>query len=141
MATEPQTSLELLPEHNLARYCRPRTVSGAILSPDAFLPRVGEQFLSTNWLEYFHKSDRRVQISGVHAVLARKNFDIRVNGRFAVLNVGEASRQVQPVPLKFALLGQDNDPSHAGIFGYTSGDIDIASDLVESVHELHPPFP
>ena len=138
MATPPSTSVELRSEHNLARYCRPRSLAGGILSSDAFLLRTGEQFLSTNWLEYFHQSDRQIQLSGVRAVLAGKGFNVSVNGRFAVLNVGTVRRQVGRGQLRFALLGQANDPSHAGIFGYTADDIDTAGELAESVEELYP---
>ena len=129
MASQPSGNVELLPQHNLARYCRPRTVSGGILSPDAFFLRTGEQFLSTNWLEHFHDMDRQVQLSGVRASLAGKGFGLRAGGTFAVVNVGVASQLVQKVQLRFLLLGQENDLSHAGIFGYTPSDIDVAGDL------------
>lgn len=138
MASQSLTGIELLPQHSVARYCRPRYVSGGILSSDAFILRVGEQFLSTNWLEYFHDSDRQVQVSGVRTVLADKGFGISVNGRFAVLNVGIASQRIQRLELRFVLLGQASDMSHTGIFGYTASDIDIAGELAESVQELHP---
>ncbi len=141
MASQPTGNIELLPEHNLARYCRPRMVSGGILSSDAFILRGEERFLSTNWLEYFHDTDRGIQMSGVRASLADKGFDIRPGGRFAVINIRLANQFVTRVQLRFLLLGQRNDPSHAGIFGYTTSDIDVAGDLSESVRELHPAIP
>ena len=138
MPSQLPEDVELLPQHNLARYCRPRTVSGGILSPDAFFLRNGEQFLSTNWLEHFHSTDRQIQISGVRAILAGKGFGVRAGGRFAVVSIELASQLVQRVQLRFLLLGQENDPSHAGIFGYTPSDIDVAGDLAESIRELYP---
>lgn len=79
-----------------------------------------------------------MQLSGVRATLEGKGFDVRAGGRFAVINIELASQIVQKVELRFFLLGQANDPSHAGIFGYTSSDIDVAGDLAESVRELYP---
>ena len=123
------TMTELRPEHNVARYCRPRTIVQGIISREAFLLRIGEQFLSTNWLEHFHEFDRMIQMSGVRATLAEKNFAVSPNGRFAVLNIGAAIRQIRDAPLRFMLLGQASDPSHAGIFGYTEAEPDIAGAL------------
>ena len=138
MASQQSEYVELLPRHNLARYCRPRTVSGGILSPDAFLLRSGEEFLSTNWLEHFHDADRRIQMAGVRDSLSDKGFGLSSRGKFAVVNISLAIQQAQRVRLRFFLLGQSNDPSHAGIFGYAPTDFDVAGDLAESVRELHP---
>ena len=88
MASPASTTRLLRPEHHVARYCRPRTITNGIISREAFLLREGEQFLSANWLEHFHVLDRQIQVSGVRASLARKNFSVNPNGRFAVLNVG-----------------------------------------------------
>ena len=136
METESLTLLRS--DHNVARYCRPRALVYGIVSRDAFLLRPGERFLSTNWLEYFHESERDVQISGVRAALAGKNFNVNPNGRFAVLNVGATIRQVRDAQLAFALLGQASDPSHAGIFGYGALDFNVADGLALAVRELHP---
>ena len=55
-----------------------------------------------------------------------------------MINIHLANQFVTRVQLRFLLLGQRNDPSHAGIFGYTASDIDVAGDLAESVRELYP---
>jgi hypothetical protein len=120
-------------------------VSG-IVSRDAFLPRDGESFLSINWLEHFDQSDRVVQVTGVRAALAAKNFRVHPKGRFAILNVGVASqrvRQFQNLRFLFQVLGEAHDPSHTGIFGYRSANIDskgndVAQSLAASVGEVHP---
>ena len=145
MASRLHRPIALPPEHHVARYCRPRWVVQGIVSRDAFLLREEEDFLSTNWLEYFHNSDRPLQISGVRVSLGQK-FRLDPNGRFAVLNTGEAANRVersQGVRLSFQVLGQASDPSHAGIFGYGSTTVDsnandIALILARSVRELHP---
>ena len=138
MESKSLTMTELRPEHNVARYCRPRTIVHGNISRDAFLLREGEQFLSTNWLEYFHEFDRRIQVSGVRAVLSGKNFTVSPGGRFAVLNVGMAIQQIRDALLRFVLLGQASDPSHAGIFGYAETDIDIAGALALLDREEYP---
>lgn len=146
MASQPLATRILQPEHNVARYCRPRWFVKGIVSRDAFLLRGGELFLSTNWLEHFHESDRRIQVSGMLSALASKNFNVSPNGTFAILNVGAASqgvRQFQSRRLLFQLLGQAHDPSHTGIFGYGSTNIDskgndIRQSLASSVQEAYP---
>ena len=138
---------ELEPSHHVARYCRRRDIrnDGAV-SPAAFEMRPGEPYLSTNWLEYFHDSDRQSQIAGVRQALADKNFRVSRTGAFAVLNVGAAvsackaglNRQIEIIAL-----GEAHDPSHTGIFGYTEYDPDIAARLATSVNsnEIYPAVP
>ena len=149
MASQTLARESLRFQHHVARYCRPRWVVNGIVSRDAFLLREGEPFLSTNWLEYFHHSDRGVQISGVRAALAGKNFNIHPNGGFTVLNVGVATYLVwhfQRIPLEFRTLGQPGDLSHTGIFGYGHSNIDpksndVAQSLAASVLEMHSAIP
>ena len=140
MAPPASTTRMLRPEHHVARYCRPRTITNGIISREAFLLREREQFLSVNWLEHFHVSDRQIQVSSVRDSLARKNFSVNPNGRFAVLNVGVADQQVrrfQGVRLLFQLLGQTSAPSHTGIFGYGPASVDSKSyDIAQSWAEL-----
>ena len=138
MASQPIGERTLQPAHNVARYCGPRRIANGVPLYDAFLLRDGESFLSANWLEYFHPSDRQFQMSGVRNTLANKGFRINSNGGFAVLNVGITTQQIRRARLRFALLGQTSDPSHAGIFGYRYGDTDTAKALVRLVREMHP---
>lgn len=130
-----------MPGHNVARYCRPRDISHGRISRDAFLLRTGEQFLSVNWLEHFHESDRTIQISGVRNALSGKGFRVNRHGRLAVLNVGAAIRRVSDMPLRFVPLGTPGDPSHTGIFGYAPGDYITAAALAYAVSEEHPATP
>ena len=149
MASQSLTPRFLRFDHNVARYCRPRWIVHGIVSRDAFLLRDGEQYLSTNWLEYFHQSDRGVQISGVRAALAGKNFNIHPNGGFAILNVGHSGHRVLSflrVGLSFQVLGQVQDPSHTGVFERGSASVgakgnDVAQLLAASVFEIHPASP
>ena len=122
----------------MARYCSPRTIRDDRPLLGAFSLRLGEYFLSTNWLEHFHESERPVQMFGVRQTLSDKGFQVSANGRFAVLNVGHSSKLAVNIQLSFRVLGQASDPSHTGIFGYQAGDADTAIALSQSVQELHP---
>ena len=116
-------SRQLPPGDSVARHCRPRA-----LLPDgrparvAFMLRPGEEYISANWLEYFHQSDRDVQIDRVRRALAGKGFQLRRGARFAVLNAGiaaAAGRDTLGITLRFVALGETADPSHCGIYGAT----------------------
>ena len=124
-------------EHNVARYCGPRNIVNGMPIPEAFNLRTGEAFLSTNWLEHFHPSDRQLQVSGVRRTLEGKGFRVNRNGGFAILNVGVATKSVSTASLNFVLLRQTNDPPHVGVFGIPEDHADIAVALAKSVRELH----
>ena len=133
---------ELASSHHVARYCRRRDIrnNGAV-SPAAFEFRPGEEYLSTNWLEYFRNLDRQSQIAGVRRALTDKGFRIRPSAAFAVLNVGDATDACQTElnrSIQFVALGEPHDPSHTGIFGYTVADTDTAAALAKTVREVHP---
>lgn len=136
------TGIELAYSHNVARYCRRRHLrSDGRPLRDAFLLRPGEEFLSTNWMEHFHDSDRQVQIAGVQQALTDKGFHVRRNAVFAVLNVGAAitaCKNDSNLDIQIIALGESHDPSHTGIFGYTAEDTDTAAVLARQVRELHP---
>ena len=108
----------------------------------AFELRLGEEYLSTNWLEYFHGSDRDIQISGVKQALADKSFRIGRSSRFAVLNVGvsvAACSDILNLNIQFIALGEAHDPSHTGIYGCADS-VRAAAVLAQSVNpnEIHP---
>ena len=133
---------ELASSHHVARYCRRRDIrnNGAV-SPAAFELRPGEEYLSTNWLEYFRNLDRQSQIAGVRRALTDKGFRIMPSAAFAVLNVGDATDACQTElnrSIQFVALGEPHDPSHTGIFGYTIADTDTAAALAKTVREVHP---
>ena len=86
----------------------------------AFRLRPNEEYLSANWLEYFHAADRPAQLAGVRQALAGKGFRMARAARFAVLNVGAAISICQEsldTPIRFIALGDPRDPSHTGIYG------------------------
>ena len=110
---------------------------------NAFRLRPGEEYLSTNWLEYFHESHRQTQIAGVRQALADKNFRVSGTASFAVLNVAAAVNSCKAglnLDIEVIALGEPHDPSHTGIFGYTEYNTDVAALLAQSVspNEIYP---
>ena len=97
------------------------------------------EYLSTAWLEYFHSTDRDVQMRGVAEALDAK-LTLRPSGRIGVLNVGDAIQACQQqsrINIEVWLLGESDDPSHTGIYGYTDVQVDpdppaVLSRLVKS---------
>ena len=118
--------------HNVTRQCRKRDMEeDGTPSADAFLLREqkNELYLSTNWLEYFDPSDRRVQISGVIQSLKRKGRTVKRSESFSVINVGAATihcRRQCKLTIVFRSLNEINDPSHSGIYGYTKHNAKVA---------------
>ena len=136
------TGIELAYSHHVARYCRRRHLrSDGRPLRDAFLLRFGEEYLSTNWMEYSHDSERLAQIAGVLQALADKGFRASRTASFAVLNVGAAATACKDdsnLDIKIIALGEKHDPSHTGIFGYTAEDTDTAATLARQVREVYP---
>ena len=127
-----------LPDHDhVVRYVKPSLVEDETIDGGAFLLRTSETALSVNWLEAF-EGNQQDQLSEVRR-LCRLN--LARNGRFALLNVGEAKRQVsgsmEGVGISAAPLapmdGFEADPSHAEITGLPPGDSDEAMLIGDSI--------
>ena len=135
---------DLPDSHHVARYCRRRDIgSDGVPLETAFYLRTAEEYLSTNWLEYFHDTDRRLQIDGVAQVLLDKGFGVRRTASFAVLNVGaaiSACREYLNLDIQFVTLGESHDPSHAGIYGHADRHNAVAAMLAALVSpdEVYP---
>lgn len=140
------------PDH-IARYCgyKKHNPDGSP-SPAAFLlsdsdlkpdPKLADPrpFLSTNWLEFFHKHDRGVQIKGVIDSLRAKHRDIGPTADFAVFNVLDAKTKCasQGFQIEIKTTGEIGDPSHTGIYGYEHANGDVAAILALQVkHSIFP---
>ncbi len=123
--------------HHVARYCRPRDIGNdGRPVPAAFYLRSGEEYLSTNWLEVFHDSERSLQIAGVLQALSDKGFRVSRNSAFATLNVGTTIAQCRNdlnVDIQSVALGESHDPSHTGIYGYVAQNSEVAELLASLV--------
>lgn len=63
MASPLAEGRNLSDDHNVARYCSPRNIVDGQPVPQAFKLRTGGAFLSANWLEHFHVTDRELQLA------------------------------------------------------------------------------
>ena len=117
---------------HVARYCKPSTIDESGLPmASAFAMRHGEDHLSVNWLEYFD-SRTGVAIYRVREALAAKSFRLGQGGRFALQNVGTIKTAVKRHlgrSLHINHLPSKDDPSHAGVFGYTEVDFMVAAEM------------
>ena len=136
--SRPIIGQDLPHSHNVAHFCRRRDIgSDGTPLETAFYLRSGEEYLSTNWLEYFHESERLSQIRGVRRALIHKGFRIQRSACFAVLNVGTAitaCRRFLDIGVRFTTTGERLDPSHTGIYGYVTHSAATAAILAASVN-------
>jgi hypothetical protein len=124
--------------HHVARYCPPRRTENGLPHAAAFRPRVGEGYISVNWLEFFGERDAAANIEHVRAAVGKK-LRLSRHGLFAVLNVGAARAAIIGAELCIEHMPTDGDPSHAGI--HTRESLDIAVELralVAASGDVHP---
>ena len=100
--------------------------------------RMGEEFLSVNWMEHFGETDQKAQIAKI-----RENIELSLAkyGLFAVLNVGKVIDQIQRLgEKKLAILHEptQGDPSHSGVHGYQHEDLLVAELIADMVIEIYP---
>ncbi len=138
------TSSEIPDNNHVSRYCKPSSIleSGRV-SGQAFRLKEDENSLSVNWLEYFDSPDKKYQIDKIREAFINKDFGLRKNGKFAVLNVGKSKDHVlQNSPDQNTLIfkhePEPNDPSHSGIFGLEFEDSLIPVLLAEKVEGIFP---
>lgn len=67
MSNEPPNEGPLENHHNVARHCGAQVISETSGRPTAAAFRIGddEDYLSVNWLEYFHKRNFDIALIGV----------------------------------------------------------------------------
>lgn len=116
---------DLLPDDDhVVRYVRPGLIDDEEVTGGAFHRKEGEIALSINWLDYFRDQPKKQQVREVRRLF---RVQVRPNGRFAELNVGQTKRHLadELEALKFVEdplaadpeNGHDEDPSHALIEG------------------------
>ncbi len=144
MVSTQATQRRLRPNQNVARQCRPRDIDQFDRpSANAFRLRSDkEYYLSTNWLEYFHISDRSIQLPAIRQSLIDKHRTVKGNDYFVILNVEMAEvacKEVLGINLCFISFGGSIDPSHTGIYGMASDSANAAAELADTVmsSEVH----
>ena len=130
---------DLPEEHHISRYCSPSSINKfhGLPTAAAFMLRKTDDFLSVNWLDYFNKGDINLSIDCVRQVFIEKGFQIKANGRFVSLNVGDVISVIyshlQSSDISIKHLPVEDDPSHSGVFGYTQSDNLIALKISQLV--------
>lgn len=119
-------------EHHVLRYCPPSKIDDdGLPAVEAFLPRETDNFLSTNWMEYFNEAEVDDVVAQVLVVL-RKKLTIKRKGQLAQLNVSDArcaARAAGYGNVNIEERPENGDPSHAGIVGYSHAQLDVAAVL------------
>ncbi len=135
---------EIDENQHVSRYCKPLCVdpSGLPLGC-AFELRSNEEYLSVNWLGFYNESDLYKSLDCVRKVFQKKGFSTAKSGRYVVLQVSKIKSLLSILSSKECRvehLPSQNDPSHAGIFGYSESDKTIALRISElATHEdIHP---
>lgn len=128
---------------HVARYCKASTIENGEVQPTAFMLRVGEEYLSVNWLEILTCPDRNSEIIALRGLYSSK-LTVGPTARIAILNVGAFRTKVaqeSPDMRQLRVLHEPiipEDPSHSGIYGIPSdGDI-IAELIAQTILEAHP---
>lgn len=128
-------------QDHISRYCSAMhcTENGQVTGT-AFQLRQIEEYLSVNWLKFFHLADRQEEIREVRKGLRLK---LGAKAKIAVLNVGETINYVRIQSpdarnLKVLCEPEEADPSHSGIHGFRYDDHLIADLIAETVREIYP---
>lgn len=126
-------------DDHVSRYCKPSSVGAQGLPlASAFRIRASESALSVNWLEIFGASSTDDAVDRIRTLFLASGFGLRVNGRFAVLNVGAAKAVVREelgLSLRIEHDPLPDDPSHAGISGLPADDLAAAVELTALVSQ------
>lgn len=105
--------------------------------------RPEEPYLSVNWLEATGVTEVDLQLRVVREHLLAKGMKLPAKGSLAVLHIEASFRLVQAETSDSRRLSAHSeklpdDPSHAGIYGYSQEDDLIADLLAISILGQHP---
>jgi len=145
---------ELDSEHHVVRYVNSTCVadSGKAVTGRAFHLRLGEDFLSVNWLEACGsgRNDQLAEVRRTCRMGRRSTVSRRKRDIFAEINIGELKRALSEELYSSRIIHDPQDateehcadPSHAIITGlppHGSADVVIIGELIaECVSALHP---
>jgi hypothetical protein len=135
---------EAVPDSDhVARYCKASTIEDGEVQATAFMLRDGEEYLSVNWMEYLNCSNKRDEILALQGIYSRK-LSVGTTARIAILNVGAIRTKVareSPDMRRLRVLHEPiipEDPSHAGIYDFSTEEELIAELIAQTVLEKYP---
>ena len=141
---------ELSPEDHIVRYVKPSSMHEGRVDGSEFQlspRRADDKGVSVNWLECYADCPKEARLAEVRRVI---RLELRRNGRFAELNVGEVKRHLAEKLPSLRIIrapldaeGElEADPSHSEITELPepgSDRAEIIGDMIaECVCELHP---
>ena len=118
---------------HIARYCSPTRVEDDQPLAAAFELAPKDNYLSVNWLEYWGLPGKDDAIERIREEFAR---EVKRDGRFAALNVSEVKLAVEQLtrrPSDITHQPTDDMESHAGLFGYSQNEREVAAMLASIV--------
>lgn len=126
---------------HVGRYCGARTVDNGEITAAAFMLRNTEAYLSVNWLEELKQPERTTQIRDLQDLYSKK-LKVGATAQIAILNVGAFRNKVARESsdgrsLQVIHEPEFEDPSHAGIYGFSHDDEIIAELIAETVLETY----
>lgn len=142
----PQKKSKLLPHHKISRTCFPKSVSAdGTITPAAFMLRIGEEYLSVNWLEYYVSLSQTGQVQRCQQDFLNKFRQLtrkqKAKYRTAILPVGLMASSIKKdlsANLEVWHLGTKKDPSYSGVFGLPEDNLDTAEYLLGLVEGVYP---
>jgi len=125
---------------HVARYCSPSKIGKGKIQATAFHLKISrtppEDYLSVNWLEHLHATDRLEQIAALKPSLKAKLPHLNNSAKIAVLNVGTAktiAADVVALALSVKHIGHRADISYSGIWGPSEMDHEVVAQLLAEV--------
>ena len=128
------TDMDIPIGDHICRYCKPSSIVDGKIMAGAFQIRKNENHLSVNWIEYLGVLDLASAADMISELLRDKNYRVKLGGRMAIIGVGTAmSATFDAVNKRIRIrhVPRPGDESHAGIFGYTHSDYEIAATLAK----------
>jgi hypothetical protein len=120
---------------NIARYCSPSKLHESTGKPLGSAFEVKEDgYASVNWLDRLTGADKEQKIAELRTIFESK-FNIRKNGRFAVLKIQDVKTGlfVQFKSLRFLHEPEPDDDTHSGIFDFAAdGEAHIFQDMLST---------
>lgn len=130
-------------EHHVARYCKASQCQDGQIQAPAFHPRMDEESLSVNWMEFLNCPNRESEIAQLRNIYSVKFKRVAAGAKIAVLNVGDVRKKVfaesqDRRDLKLLHDPEVNDPSHS-VIDNLKPDYELIAELIlQTVREDYP---
>lgn len=105
------------------------------ISGQAFRRRVGEEYMSVNWIEYFGSIGHSDAVQTICKLL-RKKRGIKLNSKLVVISVGKMTEYVKKeanIALYVKHTPDVIDPSHSGVFNMPIDDTAVGNHIAKII--------